>query len=115
LVVYPFSSTDRQFTIGRSATLAELVIRDRRISKQHAAVAPDGPRTWIWDLSSSNGTFIDERCLAPGEAGRGEVLLGQRFSLGDVGILLLDASGVRALAEAGRDTSSPADSRRLRR
>jgi pSer/pThr/pTyr-binding forkhead associated (FHA) protein len=99
LIVYPFASSDRRFKLGRSTTLCEIVIRDSRVSKQHAVVAPDGERTWVWDLNSSNGTFIDERCLAPGEAGRADVSLGHTFRLGDVGIVLLGAAGLRDLAQ----------------
>src|SRR3954463_8727037 len=50
-----------EFTIGREAGV-DLVLADGKASRRHAAlrVLPDG-RATLYDLGSSNGTFVDGR------------------------------------------------------
>ena len=97
LVLYPFDAGPRRFTIGRSSG-ADVVIRDVRISKEHCALGPvEGRSLWLTDLSSSNGTFVGKRCLAPGEGGRHLIAPGDGFALGQVALELLDRDRLRAL------------------
>lgn len=65
LIVFPIDGS-RRVTLG-----SDVVIRHSRVSGAHAAIAADdASQWWLIDLASSNGTFVDSRCLAPGEAAR---------------------------------------------
>src|SRR5688572_31849829 len=89
-VVFAFDASSR-VTIGRSSSKSEIVIRHPRVSGAHAAVTPgrDGS-SWLVDLSSSNGTFLDSRCLAPGEAAQAQLHVGVTLALGPVAMRFLD-------------------------
>ncbi len=103
LVVYPFELGARRVTLGRSRTRSDIVIRDRRLSGAHAAIAPgDGRDAWLIDLASSNGTFLESRCLAPGEAGRVLLRPGATFALAHVAIRFADHAQLREIAEDAR-------------
>jgi two-component system, NtrC family, response regulator GlrR len=66
-----YAATAERFTIGTSDQ-ADLVIRDRSVSRFHAEVWIDNGRAAIRDLGSTNGTFVDgvaivHAYLAPGQ------------------------------------------------
>ena len=91
LVVALDAGTQR-VTLGRSRARCGVVIRDVRVSAVHAAIAPgESGRHWLVDLSSSNGTFIDGRCIAPGESGRVPLRVGAKFCLAQVELVFVDA------------------------
>lgn len=72
-------------TIGRSAN-NDLVIDQPGISRYHARLEFDGQEYRVTDLNSTNGTFIDERRLPPGEP---QVWLpGENLRLGEVWLRL---------------------------
>jgi hypothetical protein len=98
LVLYAFEAGAARFTVGRSPAAA-VVIRDGRISKEHAALGPlhTNGSIWLTDLGSSNGTAIGRHHLAPGEGGRALLAVGACFRLADVAIDLLDRTKLRAL------------------
>jgi S1-C subfamily serine protease len=84
-----------EFTIGREAGV-DLVLADGKASRRHAAlrVLPDG-RATLYDLGSSNGTFVDGRRIQ-------STLLqgGEEIQIGDT-VLLADGAGpVQAAAPA---------------
>ena len=68
--------------VGRSHACA-LRLLERRVSGEHASFRWSGEGWTLRDLHSSNGTFVDQHRLAPGEA----VLLhaGARIGFGDEG------------------------------
>jgi pSer/pThr/pTyr-binding forkhead associated (FHA) protein len=48
-----------RFTIGRDGACG-LVLEDGRVSREHAAIVPGPPgRRLLYDLDSSNGTFVN--------------------------------------------------------
>ena len=60
--------------IGRSPACT-LVLEDEYASSRHAALTPQSDGWWIEDLSSRNGTFIDdERLNAPRQLKIGDVI-----------------------------------------
>lgn len=65
--------------IGRSRA-CDLVLPDRQVSAQHAAVEWTGAHWSVRDLGSSNGTFLGGRLLAPGEPARLNVGAELRFA-----------------------------------
>lgn len=46
-------------TIGRDATMAEIIINDGRVSKRHAWVGPKNGEIVVIDMGSTNGTFLN--------------------------------------------------------
>src|SRR5918911_5615477 len=81
-----------EFTIGREAGV-DLVLADGKASRRHAAlrVLPDG-RATLYDLGSSNGTFVDGRRIQ-------STLLqgGEQIQIGDT---VLEADGAQRTAES---------------
>jgi len=66
-------------TIGR-AVECDIVITSKRVSREHARLLREGRRVMLEDLSSTNGTFLnDERILEPMELRDGDIV-----SVGDV-------------------------------
>ena len=61
-------------TVGR-AHGADLVLRDRFLSRRHARLFLDGERLWIEDLGSQNGTLVNDRRIdGPVELRPGDVV-----------------------------------------
>jgi S1-C subfamily serine protease len=76
---------DRPLVLGRVQG-ADLVIRDARASRRHAAVAPEGDGLRLRDLDSANGTLVD------GEPARDELVRpGQEIRIGAVRIAVLES------------------------
>src|SRR3954469_19808167 len=84
-----------EFTIGREAGV-DLVLADGKASRRHAAlrVLPDG-RATLYDLGSSNGTFVDGRRIQ-------STLLqgGEEIQIGDTVLLADGAAPAQAAAPA---------------
>jgi hypothetical protein len=57
---------DDQAIIGRGAA-SDIVLYDDQISRRHAELRNEGGIWYVRDLQSSNGTFVNDRRLAPGE------------------------------------------------
>ncbi|HEX5269059.1 MAG TPA: EAL domain-containing protein, partial [Gemmataceae bacterium] len=53
------------FTLGRGAG-ADLVVPSRQVSQAHAVITRDGPRCYIRDQLSTNGTFVNGQRVAEG-------------------------------------------------
>jgi predicted component of type VI protein secretion system len=61
---------DRTIVIGRFET--DVVIDDPELSRRHLEIRPDGEGLIVEDLTSTNGTFVDEHPVsAPTQVGHG--------------------------------------------
>ncbi len=61
-----FFLTQNDMTVGRDPS-ADITVNDSNISRKHARLIKAGPMVRIEDLGSSNGTFINDKKLAPGQ------------------------------------------------
>lgn len=55
----------RTLVLGRDADAA-IPIDDEAVSGRHAGISARGEALWLTDLSSTNGTLLDDRPVAPG-------------------------------------------------
>jgi diguanylate cyclase (GGDEF)-like protein len=62
-----FFLTQEEMTMGRDPT-ADITITDQGISRTHAKLIKRGPSVWLTDLNSSNGTFVNDKKVLPGES-----------------------------------------------
>nr|XP_043628287.1 uncharacterized protein LOC122599778 [Erigeron canadensis] len=61
-----FEIASSEVTVGRVADKADIVIPVATVSGTHARFKKKGGDLLLMDLGSTNGTFIDEKRLAPG-------------------------------------------------
>lgn len=54
--------TKGEQTVGRDGS-ADVVINDRSISRRHAVIGEKNGRIYVKDLSSTNGTYVNEICM----------------------------------------------------
>jgi pSer/pThr/pTyr-binding forkhead associated (FHA) protein len=57
---------DRSYVLGRDPR-ADLVLEDEDASRRHTRIARRGPRVWVTDLGSKNGTLLDGKPLVEGQ------------------------------------------------
>ncbi len=81
-VVHAVGLGDTPLRIGR-APGNDLVIADESVSWHHAQAWVEGPRAWIQDLASRNGTYVnDERVRGPVPIAAGDrIRVGERVEL----------------------------------
>jgi pSer/pThr/pTyr-binding forkhead associated (FHA) protein len=72
---------NKDITVGR-ADDNSIVLSDDFVSAKHLKVWQDGRRIYLEDLSSTNGTFIDNKRVY----GVSQIKLGQMFSMGVNGL-----------------------------
>ena len=77
--------TGESATVGR-AVECSVVITSKRVSREHARIYREGRRYFLQDLSSTNGTYLnEERLLNPVELRDGD-----RISIGEVDFIFHD-------------------------
>jgi two-component system cell cycle response regulator len=77
-----YSLTQDSMVMGRDPAV-EISLNDPNISRKHARVFQRDEKVYLADLGSSNGTFINDRRLTPGE----EVLLAKEDMI-KLGVLI---------------------------
>lgn len=80
---------DDGYVVGRNPQVANLVIADDSVSRNHARLRLKGVRLLVEDLGSANGTWIDGRALSPHRAF--EVAHGALIEFGGVKLTLTHA------------------------
>lgn len=61
-----FFLTQKEMTIGRDPS-ADISVADQGISRKHATVTKANNQVQLTDLGSSNGTFVNDKKIAPGK------------------------------------------------
>jgi len=100
---FPLPAGEPQL-IGRSSE--SLPLRDRRISRRHAELTPDGNGWVLRDLRSRNGTRMGGRMLD----GPREVAVGDRFTCGDSEFEVVAGRPDRKAASLRDGAIAPVDS-----
>ena len=62
-----FFLTQPEMSVGRDPA-ADITVADQSISRKHALIKRLGERTQLTDLGSSNGTFVNDKRLNPGDS-----------------------------------------------
>ncbi|MDZ3837965.1 MAG: FHA domain-containing protein [Rhodospirillales bacterium] len=71
-------------TVGRHPALCERVLADDSVSRRHFRIGVTGGKLFVEDLNSLNGTFLDDRELAPFQPA--PLLPGQEIQAGRVSL-----------------------------
>ena len=87
-------------TVGRIAQ-CEIHIDDQAVSRRHCTLALHGPDLVVTDLSSANGTFVNERPVRSWTAKPGDLI-----RVGSTVLEYRDPSGTRAAAPAAVQTEA---------
>lgn len=90
--------TKKCWIIGRSAQLADIVVRHESVSRQHCAIVHDEDATYVLDCGSATGTFLNNEDV--GQQPR-RVADGQMLSLGSATMTYTFRLGARG-REGGR-------------
>jgi len=69
-------------SLGRHPDLVDEIVPDENVSRRHLRIAAVGHRFYVEDLNSSNGTFLNEQCLAPFKPA--QLDYGAKVALGDL-------------------------------
>lgn len=77
------------FILGKRAEKADGIIPDDSISRMHAQIDREGENYYLTDLHSSNGTFLNDLQLNPGE--RTAIGPGDRIRLSRISYLFVSA------------------------
>ena len=56
----------RALVLGRSERYVDLVVPHESVSRQHCAIVHDEETTYVVDLGSAHGTFVDSRRIGEG-------------------------------------------------
>ena len=100
-----------ELILGRERGV-DVVVRDERASRRHAAVAPAEGGLLLRDLGSANGTQVAGQPIT-----EVHLSMGARFRVGDVEFEVLDAAPPRAASEAAKRAAAAAlvEAARVRR
>jgi DNA-binding CsgD family transcriptional regulator len=95
----PFDLEAGEFVLGRSKKIAQIVLKDRTVSKRHARLVNHGESVGVEDLGSRNGTFVNGQ---PVTLGRAE--LGDRIQFGAVRCVLASSPVSQPLEAMSQST-----------
>jgi pSer/pThr/pTyr-binding forkhead associated (FHA) protein len=84
---------DERILIGRDAT-NDLQIDRPRVSRHHAELRTEGGTTWVIDLASSNGTFVNGHKIQHRALRHGDVI-----RVGDIELRYLNRQNNYALPQ----------------
>ncbi|XP_010544317.1 PREDICTED: uncharacterized protein LOC104816966 [Tarenaya hassleriana] len=98
----PFEISSNEVTVGRLPDKANMVIPVATVSGLHARIQKKGGELLITDLDSTNGTFIDDKRLAPGVTA--SVPEGSRITFGDTNLAIFQAFRLETI-ESANETS----------
>lgn len=79
--------------VGRAPT-CELVLNDSSVSRSHARFTVDGPRCWLEDLHSLNGTYRNGEAVTRVDIGGGD-----EVTFGDIAVHVEEAPSMLTLSD----------------
>ena len=65
LMIDNYNANEIVYVIGRNSKECDLVLNDSSVSRKHAEITVEDNGTFIKDLSSANGTMINNKILEP--------------------------------------------------
>jgi pSer/pThr/pTyr-binding forkhead associated (FHA) protein len=97
LIVAEGMSEGTRYTVGEGTTLigrgnfCDITLLDSAVSREHARIIKRGEHYFIYDLHSTNGTFVDNTMIDPWEG----VLLksGSVISIGETSLVFVKLPG----------------------
>jgi pilus assembly protein CpaF len=90
------------YSIGRDND-CRIHLKSAAVSHRHAILTVDESLSWIEDLDSANGTFVESRSVS----GRAQLSAGQTFQIGPYQLVLEDGVTAAPVASAQNSTSTP--------
>jgi pSer/pThr/pTyr-binding forkhead associated (FHA) protein len=100
VVPHAVSIGARPFAIGRGPT-NDLVVPDGLVSWEHVKIWADGDKVWLADISSTNGTFVNDARIN----GTVQVGVGDRISVGGKLQLRVQLHGSKTLSTEAQTRS----------
>jgi len=58
--------TQQEMTLGRDSS-SDITVSDKGISRKHARISKEAGKVFITDLTSANGTFVNDKKIEPGK------------------------------------------------
>ncbi len=95
------------FIVGRSSG-CDLVVRHASVSRRHAEIQVLGDCVTVVDLTSRNGTYIDDERIESGE-----LTVGHKVTFGGVPFVLMSQDPTDELADSRMETADHRDRGRM--
>ncbi|EXB54684.1 FHA domain-containing protein [Morus notabilis] len=102
-----FEIASDEVTVGRLPDKADLVIPVATVSARHARIQKKAGSLVVTDLDSTNGTFINDKRLAPGVAAT--VSPGSYITFGDIHLAIFRASKLERTVESPSNSEGGSD------
>src|SRR6185437_13699578 len=58
--------TQQEMTLGRDSS-SDITVSEKGISRKHARISKEAGKVFITDLTSANGTFVNDKKIEPGK------------------------------------------------
>jgi pSer/pThr/pTyr-binding forkhead associated (FHA) protein len=100
------------YVFGRNAALSDIVVPHASVSRQHCAIVHDEDATYVLDLGSASGTFLNNEDVGPQPR---RVQEGQMLTLGSAPMTYTFRFTKAARAGAGGELGGAAGGRRIKR
>ena len=108
---HDLSKGKKSFVLGRQAGVADILVKDEAVSRQHAALVHRGDALYLIDLKSAAGVTVDGQRIKPNDATA--LKDGSKFVLGAAPLSYV-VRGLAVAKPAAPPAAAPAAGRRTR-